>query len=340
MTDLAVFRSAPTEALREILERGLASHFARPVCIVRFARRPSPYRTSFALEEISVTLEDGTECEVMFKDLSRESLSAAARAVKPTFVHDPRREIDAYGRILGDCDCGTATCFAAVADGDHHWLLLEKVPGVELYQVGELAVWQTVATWLGTVHARFSADAPMIASEVKSLLRYDPAFYRVWLHRALEFTAERSPSEVPGLQRLAGRYDEVVDRLIGLPRTFIHGELYASNVLVMCDRQPPRVCPVDWEMCGVGPGLLDVAALTTGGWTDDQRRSIALAYFAALPPGTYSSESEFLAALDYCDLHLAVQWSGWAREWSPPAGHAQNWLGRALATAARLRLMD
>jgi hypothetical protein len=45
-----------------------------------------------------------------------------------------------------------------------------------------------------------------------------------------------------------------------------------------------------------------------------------------------------LTALDYCRLHLAVQWLGWAPEWSPPPEHTQDWLGEALGLARKLEL--
>ena len=34
--------------------------------------------------------------------------------------------------------------------------------------------------------------------------------------------------------------------------TFIHGEFYASNVLVNITGGKLRVCPVDWELAGWG----------------------------------------------------------------------------------------
>ncbi len=54
-----------------------------------------------------------------------------------------------------------------------------------------------------------------------------------------------------------------------------------------------------------------------------------------MPP---ARKEEFLTALDYCRLHLAVQWSGWSSGWSPPAEHVQDWLGEALSLAEKLGL--
>jgi hypothetical protein len=93
-------------------------------------------------------------------------------------------------------------------------------------------------------------------------------------------------------------------------------------------------------MTAVGPGPIDLAALTAGRWTDDERTDLALAYRAAYSPtgGWPPGPEEFLTALDVCRLHLAVQWLGWARNWSPPRDHVHDWLGEALALAAKLGL--
>jgi thiamine kinase-like enzyme len=101
-----------------------------------------------------------------------------------------------------------------------------------------------------------------------------------------------------------------------------------------------RICPVDWEMAAVGSGLLDLAALTAGQWTEEERTALALAYYGALPPAARQTldEPAFLEALDWCRLQLAVQWLGWAPGWSPPAEHAHDWLGEALHLAGRLGL--
>ena len=61
-------------------------------------------------------------------------------------------------------------------------------------------------------------------------MRYDADFYRLWLRRALAFAPAGRARR--GLGWLAGRYERVVERLAALPATFIHGEFYASNVLV------------------------------------------------------------------------------------------------------------
>lgn len=339
--------------LQSALEGSLVGHFGMPVRVARLDRRPSRYSTSFSLEEIDVHLDDGTVLSLMFKDLGRTSLLDGAREVKPEFLHDPLREIDVYRRILSSEPLQTAECYGAVVDpaADRYWLFLERVAGAELSQVGELGTWQRVARWLADLHRRFAGRDELVSGGSR-LLRYDGDFYRLWLRRARAFSGgdgERSPVRRI-VEWLAPRYDAVVDRLVELSPTFMHGEFYASNVLVQDSAEGLRVCPVDWEMAAFGPGLIDLAALTAGAWTDEQSAAIAAAYRSGLrgdgeaspegtsDPGEAGADSDFETALECCRLHIAVQWLGWAHRWAPPPEHVHDWAGEVVRRAERLEL--
>jgi aminoglycoside phosphotransferase (APT) family kinase protein len=332
--------TADTAELSAALEDALSRRIAR------LERHPAVYGTSFAIEELVVHFDDATTLELIFKDLSQQALLETARRVKPAFLYNPLRESETYRAILAHARLGTATCYGAVVDqrAGRYWLFLERVRGLELYQVGEFTVWQQVARWLAVMHARFAGETDPLL-QVAPLLSYDDDFYRLWLRRARAFLdrAELSKSADArrGIEWLAKRYDRVVEHLIALPVTLIHGEFYASNVLVHRTAEKLRVCPIDWEMAAVGPGLIDLAALTAGRWTADEKAALALAYHAALPPHENwpPAPDVFLTALDYCRLHLAVQWLGWSLEWSPPPEHAQDWLGEALSLAEKLGLV-
>jgi hypothetical protein len=286
---------------------------------VRLRRQPSEYRTSFPLEEVDVELEDGTGLELMLKEVGADGLSENARGAKPAFLSDPLREIDAYRFVLSPRGLGPR-----LYGTGRSWLLLERVAGVELYQVGEDAVWQGVARWLARMHEDCRDE------RTPTLLAYDRGFYRTWPARALSFTRSKE------LARLLARYDAVIERLLALPLTFVHGELYASNVLVVQEPGRLRVCPVDWEMAAVAPGLVDLAALTSGSLSETQRLAIAGAYFQEV--GSATPWTEFLADLDRFRLHLALQWLGWSQDWTPPPEQAHDWLGEALRAGTRLGL--
>ena len=332
------------DALRAALEQTLSDHLGAQCRITMLDRRPSSYRSSFALEELDVRLDTGTCLQLMFKHVGRQGL--LARAVKPAFLCDPLREIETYRTILAPSRLGAATCYGAVVDqhAGRYWLFLERVPGLELYRHG-LPVWRQVAGWVAVMHARFAREdvLPTLAQS-PHLLTYNGDFYRLWLRRAQAFMRKAEPSRSRKarhrLEWLAARYDQVIDRLLALPTTFIHGEFYASNVLVQEAAGELRVCPVDWEMAAIGPGLIDLAALTAGTWIEEEKQSLTLAYHAALAPtrGWPPEPDAFLTALDCCQLHLALQWLGWAPAWSPPPDQAQDWLNEALHLAEKLEL--
>jgi aminoglycoside phosphotransferase (APT) family kinase protein len=162
------------------------------------------------------------------------------------------------------------------------------------------------------------------------LLRYDVKMMTRWAHRA----AEHGPSaHRDRLREIAARYDVVLEPMLSAAPTPIHGEFYASNVLVDNPRSPSRVCPVDWEMAALGPPLVDLAALVSGAWTASDRDAIGAAYRSALPPAERPADRDFRIALDACRLQVALQWLGWSEGWSPPAEHATDWLASALSLA-------
>jgi hypothetical protein len=280
-------------------------------------RRPYAYRTSFPLDEALVRFPDGSQAMVLVKELSRSALDERGRRAKPDFVYDPLREIEVYTEILDDRELGTARCYGAVAvpEEDRYLLFLEKVDGAELWQKGELEAWEGVARWAARLHR--DVEPP----KSPHLVRYDAEYLRQWIDRALSFWGGAE------LECIAASYDAVVERLAALPRVFVHGELYASNVLV----SGPRVCAVDWEMAGVGPGVLDLAALASA-WGDEDVALLAGAY------GDVLGRSVEREDLDGARFHLAVQWLGWSREWTPPCEHATDWLGEAVRAAERLGL--
>jgi aminoglycoside phosphotransferase (APT) family kinase protein len=189
------------------------------------------------------------------------------------------------------------------------------------------------------MHSTFAGVTP-IAGLRPRLLRYTDRFYGVWLERARRFVARGvalTPSQSRRFERLAAGYPRVVQALVALPVTLIHGDLYPSNILVSKDA-PPDVRVVDWEMAAIGPGLVDLAALTSGTWTDDERVEMASAYRAAARGPSAGHLEEFLLQLNVCRLHLAVQWLGWSSEWSPPPEHDHDWLDEALGLAEKVGL--
>ncbi len=337
----------PSEDLRRTLEPVLAEHFRSTCRIRRLRRRVSAYSSSCPIENLELELDGGARLRFAFKDLSPASLLPTARDVRPAFLYDPRREIEAYRAGLDSTRLGTPAFYGAVvaAARGRYWLFLERVAGPLLWQIGRLEEWQRAARWLAALHTRFPAGSTSPADGRRSLfLRYDEAFYRNWLQRAeAHLRHARVPASRAQHRRfltLASRYDRVIRRLSELPRTFIHGEFFPSNVILRPAGHPRRICPIDWELAAWAPGLIDLAALTAGEWSPDDRRKMIAAYRERWEParGGRTPLAELVDAVTWCQLHLAVQFLGWAPDWSPPELHAQDWLREALRLAEQLDL--
>ena len=179
--------------------------------------------------------------------------------------------------------------------------MLELVDGTPLWQVGDVAVWEAVAAWLAGLHRSAPPWPP-------GLIRYDAACLR------RSFVG----GSFPGAERVGGN---VADHLASLPPTLIHGEFYPSNVLVSDAASARPICPVDWETAGIGPGVLDIAALTAPSWSDADRTRIVRAYVEACPAGRRPEPRD----IEHARLLLAARWLGRLPDWSPPPQHAFDW---------------
>lgn len=297
-------------------------------------RMPRPARSSWSIEDLRLRLDDGQALSLVWKDLGREAPRSQAWRVKPARVLDPGREPWMYETVLGPVGEG-APCWGTVSDPHDgvHWLFLEPVEGPPLCEIGDTDTWALAAAWLGGFHARFLGSPPHDGV----LLQHDTALYDWLFCRALAAGDDRV---VAFLADVAPTYRAAVSDVLDQPRTLLHGEFYPANILV--DGGPPtRIVPVDWEMAGVGPAVLDLAALTSGGWNAEERVAFVDAYRAArLAAGAPCPAADrLLHLLDAAGLLLAVQWLAWAGDdpWEPPEELRNDWLEEAMRSARRLR---
>jgi len=320
------------------LQQALHESFGAKQAIRRLVRQSSRYQSSYPLEELTVIFEGGEPLDLIFKNVSPRALSPTARRAKPGFLDDPRREISVYQTILAAAGLGTPRCYGAVMDDERtrYWLFLEKVAGQALYQIGAMKHWLSAARWLARFHQQFTCLDQMPPRTVPSLTRYDAPYYERWFNRAARFARDNTDSSRrAAIVRLAQLAPQIIKELLELPITLIHGEFYASNVLVNDSLQPIRVCPVDWERTAIGPGLIDLAALLAGSWPEEAKCQMAAAYHDELLCTGHTARSfeVLLRGLNLCRLMLAVQWLGWSPDWTPPNDHRHDWLAEALFIA-------
>jgi hypothetical protein len=342
-----VHRRIPRAALGAALETVLAEYFEASLEVRRWRRRLSRYSSSSPIETLQVELAPDKLLRLVLKDLSPGSQLATARRVRPHFLYHPLREIETYRTTLRQTELGTAACYGVYHEPDRgcYWLFLERVEGPLLWQVGRGEHWNNAARWLARLHSAFDpALGSNGASRLAHLRRHDEHYFALWPVRAEAFLRQQRCAADSQWRRrfiaLLNRYDRVVQRLVQLPTTLVHGEFYPSNVILRKTGSGRAICPIDWELAAVAPGMIDLAALTSGAWSESERMTMISAYRESRDArlGSGPSVAELTESVDLCRLHLAVQWLGWAPDWSPPELHAQNWLREAVHLAAKLGL--
>jgi hypothetical protein len=310
-----------------------------PASVVGLRRRAWKYATSAPLELVTAVTDNGSEHELVLKHLGPGHTSERVRRVKPSFVVDPRREIDVYRRLLAPLQIGPSLVGSSMApETGTYWLLLEYIQGPRLFEVGALAAWAATAHWLGAFHCR--PEAIDARRHIAGLIDCQRDWYRIWMERALRFFGAdgppRSRHDGKALRWLAERHDRVIDHLLSLPSTLIHGEFYPANVIVTGTPDRYQPCPIDWETASVGPGVLDLAALMAGDWREQDRRHVTAAYLAG--SGTRDTLEDLAESARYAHIQLAVLWLGWFGRRRTPNAQARDWLADAIAGAEALDL--
>jgi aminoglycoside phosphotransferase (APT) family kinase protein len=297
----------------------------------------SNFAGSNPLAVLRLDLAGGARLPVVWKDLSPAS-AMPHRTPKPGLVTDPGREPLTYAELLASADVGTADCYGIDHDPGRgrHWLFMEAVPGVRLPEAADPDAWIAAAECLAKLHLTLARRARLGGLRVP-LVRYDARHLWRWMDRALERTAGSSAEA--HVQRLAARYGATVDRITAVPSTIIHGEFYPVNIVVSeTGGKVGRVCAVDWETTGIGPGWLDVAALTSGAWSAEERARVVAAYLGATLDRRPDDQelATVIETVEHCRIHLCVQWIGWSPGWSAPADQAHDWLEEALRLSGQL----
>lgn len=340
------------DALRALVADALSSQPGTPLPVQQIERRPIVESASHRLERVDVTLEDGSTLSLALKQSGPDGLTEAARRSRPPIVESAVREIQVYRDILSAWSEGVPGCRTSLIDADtgRSWLLLEWIDGPLLWRVGDPEAWLATARWAARLHVAFAdrVSASPAAPESRHLLRHDEAWYRGWATRAAEFATLQSPEAQRHIAWLLGRYDRAIERLVNLPRTLVHGELFPANVVARQHEGGWAPCVLDWESAAIGPPPIDLACLVAGRWTDPERERLARAYFearrearAAIRPGApdpWPTFEDLAADLGWCRLALAVQWLGWSPELAPPTEQAHDWLAEAVTLAEQIGL--
>ncbi|MBU6401778.1 MAG: hypothetical protein KGS61_15785 [Verrucomicrobia bacterium] len=170
------------------------------------------------------------------------------------------------------------------------------------------------ARWLGKFHRSQQVRLGNVATAF--LKRYDADYYAGWVQRAWAF-ARPVRRRFPWLAILCAHAHRMFAPLLAAPATIVHGEFYINNVLV----RRKQVYPVDWESAAIGPGEIDLAALTEGPWAKAVVRRCERDYQRHRWPDTVPGRFAF--TLDTARLYLHFRWLGERPDWT--LGQKHRW---------------
>jgi aminoglycoside phosphotransferase (APT) family kinase protein len=309
-----------SEELMMLLERTLGPH----VAIESIARQPSPFVTLFPAEVLTLGLSDGRHLRLFVKHLGPEQAAQPDKQRRD-------REVRVYEELLrGDSDLPVPTYFGSRRNKVtcRHELYLEHVEDWSL-QYHSLEHWFRAAARLADLHAHFASRATDLRA-CDFLLRLDEVYFDAWAGRAHVAVAEQSTRLGDRLGTLRGAYAPVCNLLAGQPVTLVHNDLACKNVIADRSSTPARICIVDWELAGVGCGLLDLVHLKYGLDPADDVKMIAI-YRARLRATELlpADDREMARLLAACELHKTLYRLAHSPAWRLPLDKLAQWVAEA-----------
>jgi Phosphotransferase enzyme family len=330
MTVLAL-QQADEEALRGCLEGAFPELFARAPAVAAVSRSRSEVSASYDAYVVTVRPAAGEGLKVFLKDFG------FSRLPKEGLERRRERELRVYRDLLAGADVGTARYHGSVWDRSRgrFWLLLEFVDGLPLRDC-ELDSWVGAAGWLGRMQGSFARHRDRLAG-CDWLLRHDAGFFRSKGEMSLRAVCRTSASLAARLESALRGYDRLVAVMASQPSTLVHGSYRPENILVTRDAEPPRVCPVDWELAAVGAPLYDLAFIADG-FRPPERDRLWGAYREQAESWNISvpDREEIRYVVDCFRLHKILKSLSESWEKRFPAGTVAKLVGMAEELSRRL----
>jgi aminoglycoside phosphotransferase (APT) family kinase protein len=294
----------------------------QPVRVRELKRQPSAFATLFPAEILCASLDDSSEIRLFLKHLGLEQPGQPDK--------EPRdREVRIYEALLRDEGLPVPKYYGSRRNAATRRLelYLEYIDDWPLKYHG-LEHWATAAQRLAEFHSHFAARADALRN-CDFLLRLDEGYFAAWARRARAVLADQSPQLAAQLDSIITGYDAACQLLAAQPVTLVHNDLAPKNVIADRSHVPARICLIDWEMAGVGCGLLDLVHLKYG--LDRQRgQELIAAYQSALRPGLVPEDEQELArVLAACELHKTLYRLAHSSNWNLPLATLAQWVAEA-----------
>jgi aminoglycoside phosphotransferase (APT) family kinase protein len=285
-------------------------------------RTPSPYATVSPAEVVSVELTSGERVSIFVKHLGEEQRSHPDKRVR-------EREARVYDELLGDRALPVPRFLGSAwndATGRRE-LFLEHVDGWNLKYQG-LQHWYTAARRLAQLHLAFASQGDRLRRR-GFLLRLDREYLLAWAGRAVAAVSSISAELASRLRRSVDELGAAVELLAEQPPTLVHNDLAPKNVVADTSASPARICIVDWEMAGVGCGLIDLAHLTYGLPPAEVERMLDLYAEELTGTGLVPSGDERRRLFAACRLHGAIYRLAHVEAWRLPPERVGEWIAES-----------
>jgi hypothetical protein len=292
------------------LTAGLRRYFAQPGLHVRgLADQPLatprlPGRAAQGVRGLRVEYEVGGDRSLV--DCVVKEVAGTARAGLP---HPGVREAGLYRALSAQLPVPTPALIAADPAGS--WLVLEAVEADETRGDWDGEAYAQALGLLARLHERFWGLAEDLAV-YNWLLRPLTQDFETHVHGAAHALGQlvrdewppliaHSPQILGTLGQIISQAEHVVAPLRAQPFTLLHGEFWAGNIVRDEDGD---MIVLDWQLAGVGPGVLDlVVMITTSQWSGGVL-PLAPDRLAA----RYRSEMARLVGLRWTDAEWAQLW--------------------------------
>jgi thiamine kinase-like enzyme len=288
------------------------------------SRQPSPFATLSPAEVLSLALTDGRHVRLFVKHLGSEQPGQPDKQRRD-------REIRVYEDLLrhaADLPVPRYYGFFGNKVTQRQEIYLEHIDDWTLrYQ--NLQHWFTAAARLADLHAHFANRLNELRAS-DFLLKLDAAYFAGWAERAEAAVAQQAPLLCDRMVTLGSKYDVVCDFLATQPLTLVHNDLACKNVIADRSHSPSRICFVDWELAGIGCGLLDLVHLKYG--LDPANDAAMVATYCDrlrstdLLPNDSLTMSRLLAA---CELHKTLYRLAHSPGWNLSPDGIAKWVMEA-----------
>ncbi|URD51293.1 phosphotransferase [Chroococcidiopsis sp. CCNUC1] len=282
-----------------VLEQGLSRYWGRSLQIVAIESQPLDSFSTHPIDRLQVTLDDGQQLSVIFKQLQLKC---------DRHIRHRGKEVRIYERLLVNRDLGTPALYASLYDESNHryWLFMEDVGEWKL-EYCDVEEWCAAFRWLARLHATYYGQAAQLR-QLDCLVEHGAVFYRYLADMARQSVQLYQPQAIARFDSLVSRLDELIAELEAQPHTLVHGDMSCQNLIV----QPQvGIRPIDWEWAAIGVPAWDVAKLSSG-WGTGKPRLLA-AYcdeFArhAIAPLDRRAFDRTLAGCDILKILWYLRW--------------------------------